>query len=170
MRGILDTDGVAEKITGREPEIFWTFTPSIKTGEYPAYCRTAKVYRDGQFKRWVCAVQFDVLDSSLIHVLARLTWYLNLGSRDKPTPAGAGTLLVGQFRCTPSSPESATMLSQVFSRSTAIFRNAFGYRPIARFFATRSSFPCKVCQLRVFHFRVQSRRKPGGTNQHQKCR
>jgi hypothetical protein len=44
------------------------------------------------------------------------------------------------------------MLSQLFSRSTAIFRNALGYRPIARFFATCSSFPCKVCQLRVSQF------------------
>ena len=41
------------------------------------------------------------------------------------------------------------MLSQLFNRSTAILRKALGYRPIARFFATRSSFPCKVCQLRV---------------------
>ena len=44
------------------------------------------------------------------------------------------------------------MFSQLFSRSTAIFRKAFGYRPIARFFATRSSFLCQVCQLRVSHF------------------
>ena len=33
----------------------------------------------------------------------------------------------------------ATMLSQLFNRSTAIRRNSFGYRP-ARFFATRSPF------------------------------
>jgi hypothetical protein len=39
--------------------------------------------------------------------------------------------------------ESATMLSQRFNRSTAIFQNALGYRPIARFFATRSSFLSK---------------------------
>jgi transposase len=34
-----------------------------------------------------------------------------------------------------------------------------GYRPTARFFATRRSFPCKVCQLRVSQFwgSVQSR-------------
>src|SRR5205085_3941855 len=44
------------------------------------------------------------------------------------------------------------MLSQPFSRSTAIFRNALGYRPTRRF-ATRSSFPCKVCQLRVSQLR-----------------
>ena len=30
------------------------------------------------------------------------------------------------------------MLSQRLNRSTAIFRNAMGYRPIVRFFATRS--------------------------------
>src|ERR1700756_3395743 len=44
------------------------------------------------------------------------------------------------------------MFSQLFSRSTAICRNDFGYRPTLRFFATRSPFPCKVCQLRVSHF------------------
>ena len=43
------------------------------------------------------------------------------------------------------------MLSQLFKRSTAIFRNAFGYRPTRRF-ATRSSFSCKVCQSRVSQF------------------
>jgi hypothetical protein len=56
----------------------------LEPGEYPAYCRAAKVYRDSQFKRWVSAVQFDVYDESLMNVLARLIWYLNLGSKDKP--------------------------------------------------------------------------------------
>jgi hypothetical protein len=55
--------------------------------------------------------------------------------------------------CTPSSLDNARTLSQPFSRSTAIFRKASGYRPIARFFATRSSFPCKVCPMRLFQFR-----------------
>jgi hypothetical protein len=41
------------------------------------------------------------------------------------------------------------MFSQLFNRSTAIFRNAFGYRPTARFFATRSPFPCITCQFRI---------------------
>src|ERR1039458_7306860 len=66
-----------------EPEITWSFTPRLQPGEYSAYCRSAKIYRDSQFKRWVCAVQFDVLDKS-DEVLARLTWYLNLGSGDRP--------------------------------------------------------------------------------------
>ena len=68
----------------RQPEISWTFTPRIDPGQYPAISRSAAVYRDRQFKRWVCAVQFDVLDGSLTRVIARLTWYLNLGARDKP--------------------------------------------------------------------------------------
>src|ERR1700730_15436920 len=40
------------------------------------------------------------------------------------------------------------MFSQRFSRSTAIRRNSFGYRPF-RLFATCSSFPCKVCHFRL---------------------
>src|SRR5437667_12730398 len=40
------------------------------------------------------------------------------------------------------------MFSQRFSRSTAIRRNSFGYRPF-RLLATCSSFPCKVCHFRL---------------------
>src|SRR5271169_935203 len=56
------------------------------------------------------------------------------------------------------------MLSHPFNRSTAIFRNALGYRPIARFFATRSPFPCKVCQTRLSQFwgSVQRCDEPAG--------
>jgi len=71
-------------VSRAEPEVSWTYTPRIQPGEYPAYSRSAVSYFDRQFKRWVCAVQFDVLSESLEEVLARLTWYLNLGSREKP--------------------------------------------------------------------------------------
>src|SRR5580698_4524166 len=67
-----------------EPEIEWKYQPRITPGEYPGYARTALIYRDGQFKRWVCAVQVDVLGSDLTTVLARLTWFLNLGKGEKP--------------------------------------------------------------------------------------
>jgi hypothetical protein len=71
-------------IRATEPEIDWFYAARIEPGEYPAYCRSAKHYYDHQFKRWVCAVQFDVLGDSLVEVLAQLTWYLNLGKREKP--------------------------------------------------------------------------------------
>jgi hypothetical protein len=67
-----------------EPEISWAFIPRLQPGDYPAFSRTAAIYRDRQFKRWVCAVRFDILSSSLIEVVGRLTWYLNLGSSEKP--------------------------------------------------------------------------------------
>ena len=66
-----------------EPEIAWHYCDRMEPGEYPAFSRSAKVYRDGQFRRWVCATQFDILDVSLTKTLARLTWYLNLGSGEK---------------------------------------------------------------------------------------
>jgi hypothetical protein len=71
-------------VEAAQPEIGWTPADRIAPGEYPAYSRSAKVYRYPQFKRWVCAVQFDVLDETLTKRLARVTWFLSLGSRDKP--------------------------------------------------------------------------------------
>src|SRR5437588_13011183 len=44
------------------------------------------------------------------------------------------------------------MFSQRFSRSTAIRRNSFGYRPFL-LLATCSSFPCKVCHFRLSQHR-----------------
>lgn len=66
-----------------EPEVQWRYVPRLAPGAYPAYCRAAKTYRDPVFKRWVCAAQFDVLSESQ-ETLGRLTWFLNLGSADKP--------------------------------------------------------------------------------------
>jgi hypothetical protein len=65
-----------------EPEIEWLHVPRLEPGKYPAYCRSAKTYMDRVFKRWVCAVQFDVLDENQKKI-ARLTWFLNLGSGEK---------------------------------------------------------------------------------------
>ena len=53
-------------------------------------------------------------------------------------------VLVRSRRCKLSSCASTTMLSQLFRRSSTIRRNSFGYRPTC-LFATRTSFPCKVC-------------------------
>jgi len=67
-----------------EPEIAWTYSFRLTPGEYPAYCRHAKVYRDAQFKRWVCAAQFDILDAQQARTIAQITWYLNLGDGPQP--------------------------------------------------------------------------------------
>jgi hypothetical protein len=67
-----------------EPEIEWRYCDRLKPGLYEGHSRSATVYFDRCFKRWVCAIQFDILDESCITVIARATWYLNLGSGTKP--------------------------------------------------------------------------------------
>lgn len=66
-----------------EPEVKWNYVPRLVPGEYPAYCRSAKIYRDRGFRRWVFLGLFDVMDKNL-NKLARLGWFMNLGSGDKP--------------------------------------------------------------------------------------
>jgi len=103
-----------QKKRGRErttPEISWTFTPRIDPGQYPAISRSATVYQDRQFKRWVCAVQFDVLDGSFINVLARLTWYINLGSSDKPHAGRRGNFWAAWIRANGGPPKRNDRLS-----------------------------------------------------------
>ena len=56
----------------------WRNYDRIEPGEYSAYCRSAKVYCDSHFGRWVCALQFNVLDDSHFNVIAAITCFLNL--------------------------------------------------------------------------------------------
>ena len=103
------------------PEISWTYTPRIEPGKYPAYCRSASVYRDKQFKRWVCAVQFDVLDDSLMGVVARVTWYLNLGGRDRPHVGRRGKYWRAWLRAAGGPPKRRDRLTpRVFEGRQAI--------------------------------------------------
>ena len=103
-----------------QPEISWSFVPRIQPGEYPAYSRSASHYFDRQYKRWVCAVQFDVLDGSLTEVRARLTWYLNLGSKDKPRAGRRGNYWAAWVRANGASPKRRDRLSlRVFQRRYA---------------------------------------------------
>jgi hypothetical protein len=115
---------VAERKTRRErppPEISWTFTARVDPGVYPAYSRSAAVYRDRQFKRWVCAVQFDVLDGSLTQVIARLTWYLNLGTREKPHAGRRGNYWSAWTMANGGPPKRNDRLSlRVFERRHAM--------------------------------------------------
>jgi len=68
----------------REPEITWAYYPRIEPGEYSAISEKARVYFDKCFKRHVCCVRFAVLDEGRTSVLARLPWFLNLGSGPQP--------------------------------------------------------------------------------------
>jgi len=71
-----------------EPEIQWRDYDRIEPGIYLAHCRWAKHYRDPGFKRWTCLLRFDVLSDDLMRVLARVPFWMNLGTRDRPHETG----------------------------------------------------------------------------------
>jgi hypothetical protein len=93
-------------------DISFTYVPRIEAGEYPAYSREAKLYRDRQYRRWVCAVQFDILDSSLINTIAQLTWYLNLGSGERPRASRRSNYWSAWVRANGGPPKRSDRLSQ----------------------------------------------------------
>jgi hypothetical protein len=98
-----------------EPAIQWRYCDRIEPGEYKARSRSAKLYQDGYFQRWVCAVQFDILNDSLIDVIARLTWYLNLSSKDGPRVGRRGKYWNAWIMANGGPPKRSDRLSpQVF--------------------------------------------------------
>lgn len=103
-----------------EPEIEWRHVPRIAPGEHPAYCRSAKIYWDRVFKRWVCAVQFDLLDANL-NPIGRLTWFLNLGDRDKPRVTRRKNYWAAWVKANGGPPKRMDRLSpRVFMRRCAV--------------------------------------------------
>ena len=67
-----------------EIEVQWSNYPRLEPGEYRAYCRTARWYRDPQFKRWACLLRFDVLSPDLLRTLATVPFWMNGGNRERP--------------------------------------------------------------------------------------
>jgi hypothetical protein len=94
-----------------QPEISWVYVPRIQPGDYPGRSRFATVYADKQFKRWVCAVQFDILSNSLMEVVGRVTWYLNLGTRDKPHAGRRGNYYAAWIKANGGLPKRRDRLS-----------------------------------------------------------
>jgi hypothetical protein len=95
----------------RQPEVSWAYIPRIQPGDYPAFSRSSAIYRDRQFKRWVCAIQFDVLSNSLVDVVGRLTWYLNLGTGEKPHAGRRGNYWAAWVRANGGPPRRRDRLS-----------------------------------------------------------
>lgn len=108
---LIDQSSHNDQRSRAEPEISWSFAPRLPPGEYPAFCRSSRTYWDKQFKRWSCAVQFEVLDDSLTQVLARLTWYLCLGAKEKPHAGRRGNYWAAWLRANGGSPKRGDRVS-----------------------------------------------------------
>ena len=76
-----------------EPEIEWREYPRIPPGEYFAYCKFAKRYRDPGFQRWTCLIRWDVLKDDLETVVATIPMWIPLGSEERPRASRRGNYL-----------------------------------------------------------------------------
>ena len=109
-----------ELVRRAEPEIEWTEYPVIAPGEYPAYCRWAKRYRDPAFRRWTCLLRWDVLADDLLTVIASIPYWLSLGSRERPWASRRGHYMREWVRANGGPPKRGDRLSpEVFTRRMA---------------------------------------------------
>jgi len=103
-----------------EPDISFYHADRLEPGEYAAYCRSARVYRDARFQRWVCAVQFDIKTDDLLGTLGRVSWFLNLGARERPHAGRRGKYWTAWVQANGAPPKRRDRLSpQIFERRMA---------------------------------------------------
>ena len=103
-----------------EPEIEFAHYPRIGPGQYLAYCRSARVYRDPQFKRWTCLLRWDVFADSGMSIVATLPQWISLGIREKPQASRRGKYLVEWVRANGAPPVRGDRVSpRVFTHRVA---------------------------------------------------
>jgi hypothetical protein len=66
------------------PDISFRSYDRIEPGEYPGYCKSAAIYLDTHWRRWVCATQWDIVDDGSVNVIAHITKFFNLGPGKNP--------------------------------------------------------------------------------------
>lgn len=93
------------------PGIGWRDYPLIVDGEYSAYCKWAKQYRDPGFRRWVCILRWDVLSEDRLTVIATVPCWLPLGDRDQPHASRRGKYLHEWVRANGGPPIRGDRLS-----------------------------------------------------------
>jgi hypothetical protein len=103
-----------------EPAVTWKSYDCIPAGTYRAFSQSARIYRDRVFKRWQCAVAFDILNDSLLDRIAQLYWFLNLGDGEKPHAGRRGKFWSAWCAANGSPPKRVDRLSaNIFIRRHA---------------------------------------------------
>ena len=98
--GRADSDGIE-----------WKGYPRIAPGEYRAYCKLGKQYRDPGFRRWTCMLRWDVLTDDLLRVIACVPQWFPLGSRERPSASRRGSFLPEWIRANGGPPVRRDRLS-----------------------------------------------------------
>jgi hypothetical protein len=113
-------DGPARKNRGDSDVIEWEDYPRILRGEYRAYCKWGKKYRDPGFRRWLCLLRWNVLSDDLARVIATVPQWFPLGCREKPHASRRGKYLPEWIRANGGPPARHDRLSpSVFVRRMA---------------------------------------------------
>src|SRR5438132_1015972 len=73
-----------KRVEPLELSVQWQDYDRIAPGVYPAYVRSARTYRDPQYKRWTCLLRFDVLNETLTRTIAHVPFWLNLSDYVRP--------------------------------------------------------------------------------------
>jgi hypothetical protein len=85
--------------------------PRIPPGEYRAYCKWGKQYRDPGFRRWLCLLRWEVLTDDLARVIASVPQWFPLGSQEKPRASRRGKYLPEWIRANGGPPARGDRLS-----------------------------------------------------------
>ena len=100
--------------------IEWKEYPRVTPGEYRAYCRWGKHYRDPGFHRWLCLLRWDVLTDELSRVLACVPQFFPLGTGAKPRASRRGKYFPEWIQANGGPPARGDRLSpRVFLRRIA---------------------------------------------------
>jgi hypothetical protein len=104
-------EGTARKYRADSDAIEWKDYPRILTGEYRAYCKWGKQYRDPGFRRWLCLLRWDVLADDLVRVIASVPQWFPLGSQKGPRASRRGKYLPEWVRANGGPPTRRDRLS-----------------------------------------------------------
>jgi len=103
--------GPARKRRADSEAIGWKDYPRIASGEYRAYCKWVKQYRDPGFHCWRCLLRWDVLTEDLLRVVACVPLWFALGAGDKPHASRRGKYLPEWIRANGRPPARGDRLS-----------------------------------------------------------
>jgi hypothetical protein len=106
-----DQEGSRRKGRADSDAIEWKDYPRIPPGEYRAYCKWGKNYRDPGFKRWLCLLRWDVLSDDLVRVQACVPQWFPLGNREKARASRRGKYLPEWVRANGGPPARRDRLS-----------------------------------------------------------
>lgn len=104
-------EGLARRRRADSEAIEWKDYPRIMPGEYRAYCKWGKQYRDPGFHRWLCLLRWDVLTADLLRVVACVPLWFPLGAADKPRASRRGKYLPEWIRANGGPPVRGDRLS-----------------------------------------------------------